>query len=126
MRWVESGIKIVYDGEADVLYVTRGTPKYTEYIEHSEDVILRLDPDTKRLIGITIIGFSQHIRKSESAVLSDGNLVLQEGDMSENRRHILGLSGGKDSSALAIYMRSRVPEMEYAFCDTGKGTAGDV
>ena len=40
--------------------------------------------------------------------------------MSENRRHILGLSGGKDSSALAIYMRSRVPEMEYAFCDTGK------
>jgi 3'-phosphoadenosine 5'-phosphosulfate sulfotransferase (PAPS reductase)/FAD synthetase len=35
-------------------------------------------------------------------------------------RHILSLSGGKDSSALAIYMRDRVPEMEYAFCDTGK------
>ena len=35
-------------------------------------------------------------------------------------RHILGLSGGKDSSALAIYMRDKVPEMEYAFCDTGK------
>ena len=27
--------------------------------------------------------------------------------MSENRRHILGLSGGKDSSALAIYMRGK-------------------
>ena len=40
--------------------------------------------------------------------------------MSQNRRHILGLSGGKDSSALAIYMRDKVPEMEYAFCDTGK------
>lgn len=35
-------------------------------------------------------------------------------------RHILSLSGGKDSSALAIYMRDRVPDMEYAFCDTGK------
>lgn len=34
-------------------------------------------------------------------------------------RHVLGLSGGKDSSALAIYMRDRVPEMEYFFCDTG-------
>ena len=34
-------------------------------------------------------------------------------------RHILGLSGGKDSTALAIYMRDRVPEMEYFFCDTG-------
>ena len=32
---------------------------------------------------------------------------------------MLGLSGGKDSSALAIYMRDRVPDMEYFFCDTG-------
>lgn len=34
-------------------------------------------------------------------------------------RHICGISGGKDSSALALYMRDRVPEMEYFFCDTG-------
>lgn len=35
-------------------------------------------------------------------------------------KHILSLSGGKDSAALAIYMRDRVPEMEYIFSDTGK------
>ncbi|RME88891.1 MAG: phosphoadenosine phosphosulfate reductase [Candidatus Hydrogenedentota bacterium] len=35
-------------------------------------------------------------------------------------RHILGLSGGKDSAALAIYLRDKVPNMEYFFCDTGK------
>lgn len=35
-------------------------------------------------------------------------------------RHILALSGGKDSSALAIYMRSKVENMEYVFCDTGE------
>ncbi|MBA3546096.1 MAG: phosphoadenosine phosphosulfate reductase family protein [Nannocystis sp.] len=40
--------------------------------------------------------------------------------MTKSKRHILGLSGGKDSAALAIYMRDRVPEMEYVFCDTGK------
>jgi 3'-phosphoadenosine 5'-phosphosulfate sulfotransferase (PAPS reductase)/FAD synthetase len=34
-------------------------------------------------------------------------------------RHILGLSGGKDSTALAIYMRDKVPDMEYVFTDTG-------
>lgn len=34
-------------------------------------------------------------------------------------RHVLGISGGKDSAALAVYMRDRVPEMEYYFCDTG-------
>jgi len=38
--------------------------------------------------------------------------------MSQSVRHILSLSGGKDSTALAIYMRDRLPEMEYVFCDT--------
>lgn len=37
----------------------------------------------------------------------------------DNVRHVLGISGGKDSSALAIYMRGKVPRMEYFFCDTG-------
>ena len=35
-------------------------------------------------------------------------------------RHILSLSGGKDSTALAVYMKDRVPEMEYVFCDTSQ------
>jgi len=35
-------------------------------------------------------------------------------------RHILSLSGGKDSAALAIYLRDRIPEMEYIFSDTRK------
>lgn len=37
-------------------------------------------------------------------------------------RHVLGLSGGKDSAALAVYMRHRHPEIEidYFFTDTGK------
>jgi hypothetical protein len=39
---------------------------------------------------------------------------------SRQARHILGLSGGKDSTALAIHMRDRVPQMEYFFCDTGE------
>ncbi len=34
-------------------------------------------------------------------------------------RHVLGISGGKDSAALALFMRDKVPEMEYFFCDTG-------
>ncbi len=39
--------------------------------------------------------------------------------MADQPRHICGISGGKDSSALALYLRDRVPEMEYFFCDTG-------
>jgi len=37
-------------------------------------------------------------------------------------RHVLGLSGGRDSAALAVYMRQHYPELdiEYFFSDTGK------
>ncbi len=37
-------------------------------------------------------------------------------------RHVLGISGGKDSAALAIYMKTKYPSMDIEFysCDTGK------
>lgn len=37
-------------------------------------------------------------------------------------RHVLGISGGKDSAALAIYMKTKYPnlDIEYYTCDTGK------
>lgn len=40
---------------------------------------------------------------------------------SKKERHILALSGGKDSAALAVYMRERHPEieLEYVFTDSG-------
>ena len=42
--------------------------------------------------------------------------------MSRRVRHVLGISGGKDSAALAMYMKMHHPEidMEYYFTDTGK------
>lgn len=38
---------------------------------------------------------------------------------SKSIRHLLGISGVKDSAALAIYMRDREPNIEYFFADTG-------
>lgn len=42
--------------------------------------------------------------------------------MSKKTRHVLGISGGKDSAALAIYLNESFPELpiEYYFSDTGK------
>ena len=39
-----------------------------------------------------------------------------------SERHVLGISGGKDSAALAVYMRQHHPELtiDYFFTDTGK------
>ena len=42
--------------------------------------------------------------------------------MTEKIKHVLGISGGKDSAALAVYMRDNYPELDidYFFTDTGK------
>lgn len=39
-----------------------------------------------------------------------------------SKRHVLGLSGGRDSAALAVFMRQTYPDLpiEYFFTDTGK------
>ena len=48
---------------------------------------------------------------------------FSELNQNSNVRHVLGISGGKDSAALAIYIKDRYPEisekMEYFFTDTG-------
>lgn len=42
--------------------------------------------------------------------------------MNDSVKHVLGLSGGRDSAALAVFMRQNHPELDidYFFTDTGK------
>ena len=61
-------LKIVYDREADVLYVTKGTPEHTDYVEYTEDVILRFHPETQQLVGFTLIDFSEHFAQKNSDI----------------------------------------------------------
>ena len=68
MNHNKDGLKIVYDREADVLYVTRGQPEYTDYVEYADDLILRFHPETKQLVGFTLIDFSQHFAKKDSDI----------------------------------------------------------
>jgi len=48
------------------------------------------------------------------------NEALEKRD-DPNIRHIISVSGGKDSAALAVYMKQNYPQIpvEYVFCDTG-------
>lgn len=48
------------------------------------------------------------------------SVTLAQAVADAGARHVLGISGGKDSAALAVYLRDRVPELEYFFTDTGK------
>ena len=48
-------IKWDYDAEADVLYISFGNPKNSEGVDIGEGTIIRIEPDTKEIIGVTIL-----------------------------------------------------------------------
>ncbi len=50
-----------YDKEADVLYISAGEPRPAEGIDIGEGVIVRIDPKTKEVVGLTIINFARRI-----------------------------------------------------------------
>ena len=48
-----------YDAEGDVLYLSFGEPQEAEGIDIGEGMIVRVDPQSNEVVGITIIGLSQ-------------------------------------------------------------------
>jgi uncharacterized protein YuzE len=48
-------IKWDYDAEADILYISFGNPKNAEGVDIGEGTIIRIRPDTKEIIGVTIL-----------------------------------------------------------------------
>jgi uncharacterized protein YuzE len=44
-----------YDEEADVLYISFGKPQKAEGVDIGEGIIIRVLPDTHRIVGLTII-----------------------------------------------------------------------
>jgi len=48
-------IKWDYDAEADVLYISFGNPMNAEGVDIGEGTIIRIQPDSKEIIGVTIL-----------------------------------------------------------------------
>ncbi len=61
-------LQIFYDTEADVLYLTKGHPHYTDYVEYGDNIILRFDPNSKVLVGFTITDFSLTFQKRDAGI----------------------------------------------------------
>ncbi len=53
-------IKFHYDRGADVMYFSLGRPKKAKTLEITDDFILRINPETQEVVGLTIIDFSKH------------------------------------------------------------------
>lgn len=51
-------MQIAYDQETDVLYLSVGEPRPAISQELGDDVLLRVDPETGEIVGLTIMSLS--------------------------------------------------------------------
>ena len=51
-------MQLAYDQEADVLYVSIGDPRPAISRELGDDVLLRVDPETGEVVGLTVLNLS--------------------------------------------------------------------
>ncbi len=67
-----NSVHITYDGEGDTLYVSFGDSRGATGYQISDQVLLRMDPDSDEPTGLTIFNFLHHIRsglKQESSLM---------------------------------------------------------
>ncbi|HEX3036755.1 MAG TPA: DUF2283 domain-containing protein [Thermodesulfobacteriota bacterium] len=62
-------VRITYDPEGDILYITFGQPAPATGYQLSDQVLLRVDPQTQRAAGLTIFNFSLHSRTTQQISL---------------------------------------------------------
>jgi len=55
---MEKMMQIFYDKQGDVLYITVGNPRPANTEEVGDDILLRHDPDSGEVIGLTVLNFS--------------------------------------------------------------------
>ena len=65
------GLRISYDKDADVLYVSIGKPKPAICDTLDNGVIVRFDEKTDKVIGFTVIDFIKRFSTKEDAIFID-------------------------------------------------------
>ncbi len=58
---MEKELTFSYDEEGDVLEISIGAAQKAVSKEVGDDVIARLDPSTKKIVGFTILNFSKRV-----------------------------------------------------------------
>jgi uncharacterized protein YuzE len=73
----ERELSLSYDAKADVLYVTflPGVPAVG--LEVEEGVIVRVDPDTNEVVGVTVTGFTKRSEHAPALVHLRGSLRVE-------------------------------------------------
>lgn len=66
---MEKKLKFFFDKQGDVLDISIGDPKGAISKEMDNDIVIRFDPKTNKIIGFIILNFEkrfEHLNKSET------------------------------------------------------------
>ncbi|MBU4373749.1 MAG: DUF2283 domain-containing protein [Euryarchaeota archaeon] len=66
---MEKKLKFFFDKEGDVLDIAIGEPKEAISKEIGNDIVMRIDPKTKKIVGFTILNFEkrfEHMAMAET------------------------------------------------------------
>lgn len=66
-----NAVRITYDPEGDILYVTFGPPAPSTGYQLSDQLLLRVHPDSRLATGLTVLNFSVHARSSAPIPLTE-------------------------------------------------------
>ena len=71
-------LHFLYDKEADVLYVSKGKPSKLDISdEEKKEIVVRRDPTTYEVKGLTIINFSKKASNKDFAVKLPADISLE-------------------------------------------------
>lgn len=57
------GARWLYDGEADVLYISVDDPESAQTVDVEDGILVRCDKDTKEIKGLTVIGLRARLQE---------------------------------------------------------------
>ncbi len=55
--------ELSYDRDADVLYISIGSPRLAHTYEEEQGLLIRKDPKTGETVGVTILDYEEHFRQ---------------------------------------------------------------
>ena len=61
---MEERLNFHYDAEGDILDISVGEPRKALSVEVGNDVLERVDLQTKKIVGFTILNFRKHFQMS--------------------------------------------------------------
>ncbi|MDI6791850.1 MAG: DUF2283 domain-containing protein [bacterium] len=71
-------MKISYYKPGDELNIILDEPKDSVLSEISDEIYLRLDPETNEILGLTILNFEERIKNKTQTIPISGHFILSQ------------------------------------------------